>query len=236
MQNLKLLDEILLSDNVVENFKKGMENSEFANWLMGVLPEVLDCAKLDQDNPWHVYNCLDHILHSVEEINKQTAGLAVEDRRLLAYSMFYHDMGKPATHLRRFAKAYQREIDSFFGHNKKSAETVRRTARGFGFNSEEASQIEKLVLDHDIFMFITEDKNSNPHHKQLTEGLIKEKIEDLSGYGDGKKLMQYLIMIGRSDNLAQNPNMTEKSLKLLDKMESMTNQMTSSSNDKQFGS
>ena len=235
MQNLMLLDEILLSENVVEALKAGMENPEFANWLTSLIPEVVDCANLEQDNPWHVYNCLEHILHAVEEINKQTKDLPKEDRRLLAYSMFYHDMGKPATHRRRYAKAYQREVDSFFNHNKKSAEIVRRTASALGFSDEEINQIEKLVLDHDIFMFITEDKTFNPHHKQLTEGLIKEKIEDLSQFGDGDKLMKYLIMIGRSDNLAQNPSMTGKSLKMLDKMEKMTNEMTSGSNGKQFG-
>ena len=227
MKNLELLDEVLLSKNVYEDFKVQMENAEFVSWLTSIVPEVDDCAKLNQDNPWHIYGCLEHILRAVEEINKQTEGLKPEDRRLLAYSMFYHDMGKPASHIRRFAKSYGREVDSFFNHNKKSAAIVRRTAHEFGFNESQVNQIEKLVYDHDIFMFITDEPESNPHHKKLTKDLIAEQMTELASVGDGKELMQFLIMIGRADNLAQNPEMTGKSLKLLDKMAAMTSEMES---------
>jgi UTP:GlnB (protein PII) uridylyltransferase len=227
MKNLELLDSVLLSENVFENFVKEMDKPEFSNWLTSIIPEVVDCAKLEQDNPWHIYGCLEHILRGVEEVNKQTKDLPYEDRRLLAYSMFYHDMGKPASHIRRFAKAYGREVDSFFNHNKKSAAIVRRTAAEFGFNDVQVNQIEKLVYDHDIFMFITDEPESNPHHKKLSKDLINEQMLELSSVGDGKKLMQYLIMIGRADNKAQNPEMTAKSLKLLDKMELLTSEMES---------
>ena len=168
-------------------------------------------------------------------INKQTQDLPEEDRRLLAYVMFYHDMGKPATHVRRFGKTYGREIDSFFGHNKKSAEIAKRSAQYFGFDKKETDIIEKLVLDHDIFMFITEENDGNKFHKKLSKELIIEQINELSKVGDGKKLMQYLIMVGRADNKAQNPEMTQKSLKMLDNMEAITKSLSDfSSGD--FGS
>ncbi len=234
MQNLKLLDEILLSKNVIEEFKKAMQNTVFANWLVDVIPEVIDCANLNQDNPWHIYNCLNHILHSVDEMNKQTEGLDFKDRKLLIYTMFYHDLGKPATHIRRYSKLYKREVDSFFNHNIKSAEIVRKTADRFGFNEDEINLIEKLVLEHDMFMFITEENDFNPHHKVLSEELIKDKIEELSQFGDGQKNMLYLIMVGRADNKAQNPKMTINSLKLLDKMENMTKDIDSFESDKQL--
>ena len=227
MQNLELLDKVLLSENVFENFVKEMDNPEFSGWLTSIIPEVVDCAKLNQDNPWHIYGCLEHILRAVEEINKQTKDLPFEDRRLLAYSMFYHDMGKPAAHIRRFAKNYGREVDSFFNHNKKSSAIVKRTAAEFGFSVEQVNQIEKLVYDHDIFMFITDEPDSNSSHKKLSNELINEQMMELSSIGDGKKFMQYLIMIGRADNKAQNPEMTAKSLKMLDKMEKMTSELES---------
>ena len=234
MNNLKLLDNILLSQNVVEEFNNGMNNPEFANWLISCIPEIQDCANLDQDNPWHIYNCLEHILKSVEEMNKQTKDFDREKRRLLAYSMFYHDMGKPATQSRRFSEVYNREIDSFFNHNIKSAEIVRNSAKNFEFNDEEINQIEKLVLEHDMFMFITEEEDFNPYHKVLSEELIMDKIKELSQVGDGQQLMSYLIMIGRADNKAQNPKMTDRSLRLLDKMETMTKDISHFANDKQL--
>jgi hypothetical protein len=45
-----------------------------------------------------------------------------------------------------------------------------------------------------------------------------EEVKKLNKVGNGFELMEYLIMVGRSDNLAQNPNMTADSLKLLDAM------------------
>lgn len=234
MTHLKRLDDILLSQNVAKEFKIGMNNTEFADWLIGCIPEIRDCANLNQDNPWHIYNCLEHILKTVEEMNKQTIGLKKEQRRLLAYVMFYHDMGKPATQSRRFSEVYDREIDSFFNHNIKSAEIVRSSAKNFEFNDEEINQIEKLVLEHDMFMFITEEEDFNPYHNVLSEELIKDKIKELSQVGDGQQLMLYLVMIGRADNKAQNPKMTERSLKLLDKIETMTKDISHFANDKQL--
>ena len=63
-------------------------------------------------------------------------------------------------------------------------------------------------------------------HSLGTYEMARQMIE-LSSVGDGKKLMQYLIMIGRADNKAQNPEMTAKSLKMLDKMEKMTSELES---------
>ena len=229
MNNVQVLDNILLSQNVVQEFKNAFANAEFRNWILSIIPELADVEKQKQDNPWHIYDCLDHILHSVEEMNKQTKDLPKADRRLLAYSMLYHDIGKPACYIRRYGKAYGREIDSFFNHNKVSAMVAKRSAASFGFNDNDAKIIEKLVLDHDVFMYITEDKTSNPYHKQLSKELIKEHIKDLSSVGDGEKLMRYLIMVGRADNKAQNPEMTAKPLHMLATMEKMLKELTSGS-------
>ena len=88
---IKKLDSILLSSNVVDNFYKEY-NGEFQNWILGILPELEDCKNRNQDTPWHIYSVLDHILHSVEEMNKQTEHLDNNVRRMLAYIMFLHDI------------------------------------------------------------------------------------------------------------------------------------------------
>ena len=108
---IKVLDSILLNDNVVQEFYKHYKETGFHKWLLNLLPEVEACRNLKQDNPWHIYNCLDHILHSVEQMNNQTKGLNHEERRMLAYTMFLHDMGKPECYLRRYSKLYKREVD-----------------------------------------------------------------------------------------------------------------------------
>ena len=66
-------------------------------------------------------------------------------------------------------------------------------------------------------MFITLKDDQNPHHKVLNEDLVKDYITKYNHVGDGEKLLNELLMVGRADNMAQNPKFTGESLKLLDK-------------------
>ena len=70
-----------------------------------------------------------------------------------------------------------------------------------------------------IFMYITLEDDGNPYHRVLGMEVIEEEIAKLNNVGDGAKLMRYLAMVGRADNLAQNPAMTDMSLRLLDKID-----------------
>ena len=218
---LKTLDNILLSDNVVECFHNAYKNETFKNWLIEILPEIEDCKNLEQDNPWHIYNCLDHILHSIESINSQTINMKLSLRRLLAYTMFLHDIGKPQCYIRRYSKLYGKEIDSFFNHNKAGVKIAHRVLDHFDFEQNEKAIIETFIDMHDIFMFVKLQDDQNPHHQVLNEEYINKQISELNSIGDGKTLLKYLIMIGRADNLAQNPQMTKDSLHLLDIFDSM---------------
>jgi tRNA nucleotidyltransferase (CCA-adding enzyme) len=222
---INLLDTILLSDNVVNEFYQHYCGTNFKTWLIDILPEIEDCKNQQQDNPWHIYNCLDHILHSVEAMNRQTKDLPYNVRRLLAYTMFYHDLGKPACYIKRFSKLYGRMVDSFFEHNIVSTDIAKRTLKYFNFSDKDITKIQHLIYNHDIFMFVTLQDDNNPHHHVLTPTLIHEKISNFNQICNGYELMQYLIMVRRADNLAQNPQMTKNSLHLIDVMKSMLEQL-----------
>lgn len=224
---LEKLNNILLSDTALEQFHNEYEKGDFRNWLFGILPEVEDCKNLKQDNPWHIYNCLDHILHSVEEMNKQSAGMDYDTRRMLAYTMFLHDIGKPECHIRRYSKLYGRAVDSFFDHNKAGVKIADRVLDKFDFNSTDSSVISKFIDMHDIFMSIRLKNDNNPYHHVLTEEYINTQINELNSVGNGEQLLKYLIMVGRADNLAQNPEMTGDSLHLLTVFDSMLDNMIS---------
>ena len=221
----KVLDDILLSDNVVEEFHKNYENEEFKNWLLSVVPEVEDCKNLQQDNPWHLYNCLDHILHSVESMNKQTKGMDESTRKKLAYTMFLHDIGKPECYTRRYAKAYGREVDSFFNHNLASVKIAGRVLPAFGFNKKEQEELKLLIHEHDIFMFITVKEDGNKYHKVLTPELIRGLVKDYSRVGDGVEVLKKLIMVGGADSSAQNPELTAPSFELHDAMSNLVEEL-----------
>jgi len=220
MKYLEILDKIILADDFVEKFEGLIEtNIEFNLWLDHILPEIRACGKQEQNNPWHKYNVLKHILHAVEEMNKQTKNLPENERRLLAYTMLMHDIGKPACHIERVKDG--KKIDSFFNHNIESEKVARRALPTMNFNEQEVEVIAKLVNMHDIFMYIKDFMPKNPHWRQLTPALVEEKIEELSSVGDGEKLLKWLVMVGRSDNLAQNEKMTGEALALLVKFEEL---------------
>lgn len=216
-----ILDEILLSDDVVKDFHKHYNNNNFKEWLLNLLPEIENCKNLKQDNPWHIYNCLDHILHSVENINKQTKDLSLEERKMLAYVMFLHDIGKPECYLSRYSKLYKREVDSFFNHNKASVKIAQRVLPTLGFNDNDIKKMLLLIDEHDAFMFLTLDEDGNKYHKVLTSNVVDEMVDKYNHVGDGEKLLNQLIMVGRADNMSQNPEMTQNSFKLLDKMQQL---------------
>lgn len=234
MDCVKVLDEILLSDNVVEDFyDKYDNNQEFKNCIDITIPEIKKCEEQKQNNPWHKYNVLKHILYSVGYMNSMTKDLDVSERRILAYTMFFHDMGKPECHIERIKDGVK--IDSFFNHNIASTRIAKTTLPKLNFNDDEIDIICKLVYKHDIFMFIKLHSTSSKYHRVLNNDLIIEEINDLNSIGDGKKWLSYLVRIGRSDSLAQNEKMTKESFELLDKFERMLNKIinncVSSSNE-----
>ena len=224
----EVLDSLLLSNNVVDNFYNEYINKAwFKEELDKFLPEIYLCEKQKQDNPWHKYNVLGHILHAVEEMNKLTEGLDLKRRRLLAYVMFFHDIGKPACHIRRPKNG--KMIDSFFNHNIRSAEIAKEKAPQLGFDKQSSNMIEKLVYKHDIFMFITEKDDGNKFHRVLSEDLITTEIEDMESVGDGKELFEDLILVGLADNYAQNEKMTTGSIAMLKKINAMLENIQHSS-------
>jgi hypothetical protein len=134
--------------------------------------------------------------------------------------MFLHDIGKPDKYIRRYSKLYRREVDSFFNHNLQSRDIAKRVlTTDLGFSQEDSLEIQELVERHDMVMFITLVNDYNPHHRVLTQSYLKEVEGELDQNFDGQDVLKKLTMVGRADNMAQNPEMTKDSLRLIDKME-----------------
>lgn len=220
MKFIRLLDDIILSRDVVEKFYKIFDHDkDFTTWLDEEIPQIRKCEKQEQNNPWHKYNVLKHILYSVEEMNKLTIerNFELKIRRMLAYVMLFHDIGKPEKHITRQKDG--KLIDSFFEHNVASERIARQVLPKLGFEKTEIEIMAKLIYKHDIFMFIKLQHTSNPYWRTLSKEVIDEEIVDLNKVGDGKELLDWLVLVGRSDNLAQNEKMTKESLQMLGKFE-----------------
>lgn len=211
---LTRLDRILLSDTACADFFAAYRGG-FRDWLSKILPETESCLKQTQNTVWHIYPVLEHILHSVEEINALTKNMPAEDRRLLAYVMFFHDMGKPAAHRVKIVDGKPK--DSFAFHALESEKIAARAAPLLGFGEEETRLLAKLVREHDVFLQLN-DHPAEQWQKRPTADFLKEYIGELNGYGEGKKLFGFLILIGLSDNRAQNPALTGETLALIERL------------------
>lgn len=215
MENKQLLNQILTGENVVEKFYFTYKNNaEFRAWLDDVLPEVEMCENQKQNNPWHIYNVLGHLLHSVQSINTLTTKLDKNTQKNLAYAMFLHDIGKPACHLKRIKNDV--EIDSFFNHEKDSFSVANRVLKELGFDKQNADIVATLVLKHHIFINLTTDKEVHPNRKLLTKQVVLDEIKKLDKFGNGFELLKQLVYVGKADAMAQNPEMTASEFKLLD--------------------
>ena len=218
------LDEILLSSDVTEEFFKAYEAEEFRDYILGIIPEVEDCRLTPQDNPWHIYDCIHHILKSVEEINKLSSTLPHNKRRMLSYIMFLHDLGKPECRHREFSPFHQKEVDKFKGHNIASEKIARRVLHCLNFSSTEQEVMSRLILDHDIFISLTLD-SMDEKNTLLDEVFLKKLRSEYDEISCGKEMIRYLVMIGTADNMAQNPLLTTKSLELIKNMGEMNDRL-----------
>lgn len=223
--NNKILENTLLSKNVRERFYKEYSNIEFKNWLLSILPEVEDAKNCSQNNSWHIYNVLDHILVSVEEMNKLTSDMSNKDKKELAYIMFLHDMGKPKHHLT--TERNGKLVDIFPNHPEGSAIIAQRVLSQFGFSDEENMVMSNLILNHDLFTKVLK----NPERKdqvKLSKELIEKLIEQFNNYGNGEELLEKLITIGTADNKAQNPVLTKEPLEVLKEAQNILREIINS--------
>lgn len=217
------LNEILLSDNVCERFiGEYTHNAPFREELLNILPETEQCFNQPQRTVWHIYNVMEHILHSVEEINKLSRDLEYSQRLLLAYTMFFHDMGKPMCHSTKLVNG--KPSDSFLFHNKASEQIALRALPQMGFDESETAQIAKLVKEHDIFLLLSENPSKSWQIK-LSDEFIREFVKDLDSYGDGWQLLDYLFRIGVADNKAQNSELTAQSIAFIERIKRMADQL-----------
>ena len=218
MSNIELLDNIVISDDACESFLDEYENNhDFGSWIDMILPEVRECYKNSQNHPRHKYDILGHILHSVEAINKQSKDLPAPDRKMLAYTMLLHDIGKPMTKKVNPKTGY----DCFYDHNLTSEKVAIRVLPELGFDDMDSAIIATLVSKHDMFINIKPFRSRNPFFRYMSPELIQEEAQGLDPLGNGGLLLKYLVMVSRADNLAQNEQETTESLTQLDTFESM---------------
>ena len=163
------LKEILLKE------KPSIILKEREDELFDLIPELKYSKGFNQNNPWHIYDVYEHILHVVDGVSKNI---------IVRLAALFHDMGKPYLYTED-----ENGVGHFKGHWIKSQELFLKYANSFDLSDNEIDLISKIIFYHDI--------------RNLDSKLTKEEqIALINSFGiDG---INKLYEIKKADLLAQN--------------------------------
>lgn len=130
--------------------------------LQYIIPEFESCYYTPQNNPYHVYNVADHIMHTVESVSNTV---------ILRWTMLLHDIGKPSR-----LTTDDKGVDHFYGHQEVSAVLAAAILDRLKFDRESIRKITKLISFHDIDIFDT-DKSVRKVISEVGEALFFELLE-----------------------------------------------------------
>ena len=149
---LDLLYKILLSDKPSKLIK---ENEKY---FFEIIPEFEKSKGFNQNNPWHVYDVYEHILHVVD---------GVDNNITLRMVALFHDMGKPFVYFED-----ENGVGHFPKHWIKSNEIFLRFANKYNLDKDFTQKVSLLIIYHDLRI----DLNDKEMIK-IIKSLGKENIE-----------------------------------------------------------
>lgn len=149
---LDLLYEILSSEKPSELIKKNEK------YIFEIIPELSVCKGFNQNNPWHVYDVYEHILHVVD---------GTDANIILRMTALFHDIGKPFVYTEDDDK-----IGHFYKHWEKSNEIFLNFASKYNLDKNLVSIVSLLINYHDIRIDLNDKKTIDK-----VKNLGKENIE-----------------------------------------------------------
>ena len=121
------LQEILLSDNVVESINKNMD------YLLQIIPEIKSSIGFEQNHPHHHLDVWNHTLLALSLSNKDF------DVRLC---LLLHDIGKPFSY-------QDEEVRHFRNHANVSSKMSKEILYRLGYKQEYINYLCYLIENHD---------------------------------------------------------------------------------------
>lgn len=123
------LKKILLSNEPI------LEIVNHEKELFGLIKPLEKCKGHNQNNPWHLYDVYEHILHVVENTEP------ILELRLAA---LFHDIGKP-----KVVKLGQDGFNHYYNHWTKSQEIFLSFAHEHKLPDNISQTVSNLILYHD---------------------------------------------------------------------------------------
>ena len=142
--NIKLLSNIS-KERIRDEFVKALYDPKgfvyttlhYNFFLFAVVPEFEAGEKFNQNNPYHIYDVLNHTLIALRALEK-------EDDIITKLAVLFHDIGKPC--------CYQEDKDGighFYGHAKVGAEMTDKIMRDLKFDNKTRESVVELIKYHD---------------------------------------------------------------------------------------
>lgn len=189
------LYQIILSE------KPSVLIKENEDYIFSLIPDLKKCKGFKQNNPWHIYDVYEHILHVIDGVpNNLNVRLAA----------LFHDVGKPNTYTQD-----ENGIGHFYGHWEKSVEIFNSFAEKYSLDDELKRSVANLIFYHD-FNF---EKVNQDILKKIKENFSLEEIELLFAL----KRSDLLAQTSQYHNLLENYDKQEKILKVKSFNEGNTN-------------
>jgi len=184
IDNKKLLNNIAVERIAVELNKfitgSGVRNIMLKHMpvITEIIPEMSPVIGFKQNNPYHCYDVLNHILFSVEN--------APEDVEI-RLSMLFHDIGKPGCYTETAG------IGHFYGHQRAGSRITKRILSRLKYDRNTVETVTELISYHDadiqprgknIKRWLN--KIGEKRLRQLLEVKRADALAHTAGYGQKK--------------------------------------------------
>jgi len=185
IENKSLLNNIAveriaaeLNKLIVGNYVRGVL-LKYISVITEIIPEIAPTIGFYQNNPYHCYDVLNHILYSVENTRKDVR---------IRLAMLFHDIAKPECYTEADGTGHA------YGHPKISSDTAKTILLRLKYDNNTIETVTQLILYHDDDIL--------PHRKHIRRWLNRigeERLRQLievkradamaqSSYGRRKKI------------------------------------------------
>lgn len=140
-----------------------------------VIPELKPAFDCVQNNPWHIYNVYDHIIHAVDAAPKD---------EIIRLTMLLHDIGKPSV-----KTTDEKGIDHFKFHAPVGADIAKKVLKRFKASNEVYDKVTTLIHYHQGVENVDDIRVKRWLAKigaDYTKVLFKVRISDLYAHNPGK--------------------------------------------------
>ena len=176
---------------------------EFIDVFGVILPEILPMKNLEQKNPYHIYDVLEHSIRTMEQVKAEP---------VLRFAALYHDTGKPEC-----MTIDKNGIGHFYSHPKISKEYAKFRTQKLKLSKVIREEIIFLIEHHDSFI------KDEPHiiRRKLVRfgetrlrNLIRLQKADSIARGTHEEYLSYFIWLEKliNDVINEKPCLSVKNL------------------------